>query len=81
MSGLTETVVFLVGGCGLIVVGIKAIIDGASMPTGYVVPGIESPGFTILTGLGAAFIGVTLLFLLCFIREKEAEERKRLVEK
>jgi len=74
MGNLTETVVLLVGGCGLIVVGLKEIITGYSMPTGFVPLGIDSPGFHVFIGAATLLAGFALLTLLCSIREKAAAE-------
>lgn len=73
--GKSERVVLFIGGLGLAAVGAREIIIAATMPTEFIVPGIDSPGTHMIIGAVAFLCGTTILSLLCSILEKAAKEK------
>ncbi len=74
--GKSEQVILLIGGLGLVIVGAREIITAATMPTGFIVPGLDSPGTHMIIGAVAFLCGTSILTLLCSILEKAAKERE-----
>jgi hypothetical protein len=73
--GKSEQAVLFLGGIGLVIVGAREIITAATMPTGFIVPGLDSPGTHMIIGTVAFLCGTSILFLLWSILEKAAKER------